>query len=110
MDYNQHIESLLEATVYKKKFGGAESAGNKTEVIGKKFVDNISLMRELSIELAHFDNLVEGATKIKPMDNKVFTELQKARKAIQSAYDCLSKTVQDFPVVMPDSKIKIRKK
>lgn len=79
-NYNQHIESLLEGVVYKKKFGGSESSGNKNELVGQKYIDNISLMRELAVEIAHFDNLLEGATKIHPLDNKAIQELRKAKK------------------------------
>lgn len=101
-----YFESLLEAdSTLKRKLGGNPSAP-VSEIIGKKFVDCISILRELNIEIAHFQNLVEMASKVQPAIPAVVTELKKAHLSMIKAQQSIAKNVKDFDIVMPDKKIK----
>lgn len=106
--FETFTETLLEGNYsdLKKKLGGAPIAGNVSEVVGKKFVDSISIMRELDIEIAHFNNLVEAASKVVPAIPAVVSELKKAHKAMINSQTAIAKAVKNVDIVMPNGKLK----
>ena len=104
-NFNDHINGLLNENYVNTSLFGGSKQSSKNELVGKKYIDNISLLRELGVELAHFDKLILDISKVKPMDSKVLQELQKAKKAIQSAYNHLDEKVRKFHIVMPDGTI-----
>jgi hypothetical protein len=99
---------LTEASLvdFKRKMGGNASAGNENLKIGERYVQRISLMRELDIEIAHFKGIVESAGKLLPVDQNALKELRKALKSIEIARESLSKSVKEFSVVMTDKTVK----
>jgi hypothetical protein len=101
-------ELLNEATLldFKKKLGGNEAAGNSNLKVGERYVQRISLIREIDIELAHFKAMIDGATKMQPVDQIAVRELKRALKAMETARASLAKSIKEFRVVMPDRSIK----
>mgnify|MGYP003404558399 CR=1 FL=1 len=101
-------ELLNEATMldFKKKLGGNEAAGNTNLKVGERYVQRISLIRELDIEIAHFKGVLDGAKKLQPQDQNAVRELTRAVKAIETARASLAKTIKEFGVVMPDRSVK----
>lgn len=99
---------LEEATLLdmKRKMGGNEAAGAISQKIGERYIQRVSLVREIDVQIAHFGALIEAATKLQPPDQKTVTELKKALRSLQYSRDLLAKSIKYFDVVMSDKSIK----
>lgn len=107
----EFLEHLVESTTLldlKKKMGGNPSTSESLKV-GEKFVKEISLMRELDIELVHFEYLIDAASNMIPPNQVVIKELKKAKDSMTKARTQLQKNVNGLSVVGMDKKTITRK-
>jgi hypothetical protein len=107
----EYLEELIESATLldlKKKMGGNPGTSESLK-IGEKFVKEISLMRELDIEIVHFDYLIDAASNLVPPNQIVARELKKAKEGMVKARTQLQKNVNTLSVVDVDKKLVKRK-
>ena len=99
MSNDDIIDLISEATSLSKlhqTLGGNSRAGSTDKILGLKYVDRISLMREIDIGRTQIKNLIEASTKIGPDAQIASRALKNALKQLEIAYNEMNKKISSF--------------
>lgn len=99
MTNDDMMDLLAEAanlTKLHQTLGGNGKAGSVDKILGAKYVERISLMREIDIGRTQIKNLIEASTKIGPDAQIASRALKNALKQLENAYEEMNKKISSF--------------